>query len=136
MTLVGYSADPQATENAVEFASSERDARVTKQYGGGDRPPSAGTAGTPYQSPEIVQGVSGEAVAVLARPDENKIRADLQKLFDDGIRSLAVVFIHSYTFPDHEQLVKKIAVDIGFTCVSCSAELMPMIKVRCLPQNC
>ena len=35
----------------------------------------------------------------------------------------------SYTFPDHEQLVKRIARDIGFPHISCSAELMPMIKM-------
>jgi 5-oxoprolinase (ATP-hydrolysing) len=52
----------------------------------------------------------------------------LQKLFDGGVRSLAVVLLHSYTFPDHEIAVGKIAKEIGFTQISLSSQLLPMIK--------
>lgn len=129
VTLVGYTSEPLAREHAVQFASHERDAAITKPYTGNDPPPSAGPAGAEYVVPEIVQGDSGEAVAVLRRPDESVVRSDLQRLYDAGYRSLAVVFVHSYTFPDHEQLIKRIAKEIGFPSVSCSAELMPMIKM-------
>jgi 5-oxoprolinase (ATP-hydrolysing) len=52
----------------------------------------------------------------------------LQSLFDSGVRSLAVVLLHSYTFPDHELAIGNIAREIGFTQVSLSSQLLPMIK--------
>jgi len=35
---------------------------------------------------------------VLKRIDEEVVRAQLQRVFDSGIRSLAVVFMHSYMY--------------------------------------
>ena len=60
---------------------------------------------------------------------ESSVREDLQKLYDSGYRSLAIVLAHSYTFPDHEILLGKIASEIGFTQVSLSSQLLPMIKM-------
>lgn len=79
--------------------------------------------------PDLVRGLSGEAVRILARPEEETIREGLRDLYDQGFRSIAVCFMHSYTFPDHEQLIGKIAEEIGFTHVSLSSQLMPMIKL-------
>lgn len=61
--------------------------------------------------------------------DLDAIKSDLQRLFDDGYRSLAIVFVHSYTFPYHETAVGDLAKSIGFTQVSCSSQLLPMIKM-------
>lgn len=72
--------------------------------------------------------MSGETVRILARPEKEIVRADLQKLYDEGFRSIAVCLLHSYTFPDHEKLVGKVAEEIGFTHISLSSQLMPMIK--------
>ena len=44
------------------------------------------------------------------------------------MRSLAVVFLHSYTFPDHEIAIGRIAKEIGFEQISLSSQLLPMIK--------
>lgn len=62
-------------------------------------------------------------------PDLDAIRQDLQKLYDDGFRALALVFAHSYTYPEHEQRVGALAREMGFTHVSESAALLPMIKL-------
>jgi len=78
---------------------------------------------------DLVRGLSGEAVRILQRPDEDQIRAQLQKVKDSGIKSIAVCLMHGYTYPHHEALVGKIAKDIGFEHVSLSHELMPMIKL-------
>ncbi|KIW03074.1 uncharacterized protein PV09_05720 [Verruconis gallopava] len=78
---------------------------------------------------ELVMGLSGEAVRILQRPNENRIREQLQEVFDSGIKSVAVCLMHAYTYPDHEALVGKIAKEIGFEHVSLSHELMPMIKL-------
>ena len=61
--------------------------------------------------------------------DVDGIRRDLKKLYDEGYRSLAIILVHSYTFPDHERLVGKLARESGFTQVSESAQLLPMIKM-------
>lgn len=79
--------------------------------------------------PELVKGLSGEAVRILQRPDHETIKKQLQDVYDSGLRSIAVCLMHGYTFPHHEALVGKIAREIGFEHVSLSHELMPMIKL-------
>ena len=78
---------------------------------------------------ELVRGTSGETVRILRRPNHNAIQIQLQKIFNTGLRSLAVCLMHGYTFPDHEAAIGKIAREIGFQHVSLSHELMPMIKL-------
>jgi 5-oxoprolinase (ATP-hydrolysing) len=78
---------------------------------------------------DLVKGLSGEAVRIMHRPSEERIRTQLQEVYDKGIRSIAVCLMHGYTFPDHEALVGRIAHDVGFSHVSLSHELMPMIKL-------
>jgi 5-oxoprolinase (ATP-hydrolysing) len=72
-----------------------------------------------------------QSTSSLIQPyaDETTIRADLQKLYDDGYRSVAVVLAHSYTFPEHELLVGKVASSLGFEHISLSSQLLPMIKM-------
>ena len=77
----------------------------------------------------LVKGQSGEIVRILKRPDDSKIREQLQALYNEGIQSIAVCLMHSYTFSEHEALIGKIAKEIGFNHVSLSHELMPMIKL-------
>lgn len=78
---------------------------------------------------ELVKGLSGEAVRILKKPDYETIRKQLQEVYDSGLKSIAVCLMHGYTYPQHEALIGKIAKEIGFTHVSLSHELMPMIKL-------
>nr|CAD6428775.1 5-oxoprolinase [Rhizobium sp. Q54] len=66
---------------------------------------------------------------VEAAPDEGIIRRDLQAQFDAGFRAVAIVFMHAYRYPQHEQLAAKVAREIGFTQVSVSHEVSPLIKL-------
>eukprot|EP00249_Psilotum_nudum_P017421 c26315_g1_i2 orf=81-3959(+) len=75
-----------------------------------------------------VKGVSGELVEVVRPLDEDGVKESLEWLLEKGIRSLAVVFLHAYTFPDHEQAVARIAYSLGFKQVSLSSALVPMIR--------
>ncbi|GAA5881825.1 hypothetical protein JCM16303_006468 [Sporobolomyces ruberrimus] len=109
VTIAGYTSNPRFAEEAVKFDES---GNVTSGHAG-----------------EIVQGVSGEAVEILRKPDPSKIRTDLQALFDRGLRCLAICLAHSYTFPQHEQIVADIAQEIGFTQISVSSALSPQIKM-------
>lgn len=115
VTLVGYASDPKRDERAVKF---DDDGNVTKGYDG-----------ITYEPGQVVRGMSGEAVQILKRPDETQIEKDLEALYDEGYRSLAVVFMHAFTFPDHEQVVEKIARKVGFEYVSTSSSSLPMIRI-------
>jgi 5-oxoprolinase (ATP-hydrolysing) len=48
--------------------------------------------------PSLVRGLNGQVIRVLKRLDKDRVRADLQKLYDDGFRSICVCLAHSYTF--------------------------------------
>ncbi|KAI8322027.1 5-oxoprolinase, partial [Martensiomyces pterosporus] len=78
---------------------------------------------------DAVEGKSGERVKVLATPDWEKVREQLQQVYDGGIKSIAVCLLHSYTFVAHEEEIGKIARGIGFTHITLSSELVPMIKI-------
>ncbi len=66
---------------------------------------------------------------VEAVPDEATVRANLQAEFDAGYRAIAIVFMHAYRYPAHEQLVSRIAGEIGFTQISVSNQVSPLIKL-------
>lgn len=61
--------------------------------------------------------------------DLDAVKEDLQRLYDEGFRSIAIVFAHSYTYPEHEHVIGELARSLGFTHVSESAQLLPMIKM-------
>lgn len=71
-------------------------------------------------------GAHGDVVLAL---DETTARAGLQQAFDAGLRSLAIVFMHGYRHTAHEAAVARIAREIGFTQVSVSHEVSPMMKL-------
>ncbi len=60
---------------------------------------------------------------VLQRPDPVRLKADLQRLYDSGLRSLAVLVIHAYANPELEQTIAAAAIEVGFEHVSTSHEV-------------
>ncbi|KAF9220709.1 hypothetical protein BS17DRAFT_714004 [Gyrodon lividus] len=122
VTLVGYTSDPKAEENAIQWNEDETIRR-------GYRGPGWDGEGHAEGPGDVVRGISGEAVRILKRPDLAVVKRDLQRLHDAGYRSLAIVLVHSYTFPEHEMQIGKLARDIGFTHISESSQLLPMIKI-------
>ncbi|PBP20712.1 hypothetical protein BUE80_DR008601 [Diplocarpon rosae] len=77
---------------------------------------------------DLVVGLSGEVLRILKRPDYEAVRRDLQALWGQGIRNLAIALMHSYSFPEHEVRISQIAVEMGFK-ISVSSQLQPMIKI-------
>ncbi|GJM01095.1 MAG: 5-oxoprolinase [Methyloligella sp.] len=57
-----------------------------------------------------------------------KTKEILQEQFDNGLRSVAILFMHSYKYPAHEQAVAKCAKEIGYTQISTSHKTSPLIK--------
>jgi 5-oxoprolinase (ATP-hydrolysing) len=66
---------------------------------------------------------------VLVPLDAAALQRELQAAFDAGIRGCAVVFMHGYRFTAHEQAAAQLARDIGFTQVSASHEVSPLMKL-------
>jgi 5-oxoprolinase (ATP-hydrolysing) len=62
-------------------------------------------------------------------PVDREFIPSLQQAYDDGIRSCAIVFMHGYRYSTHEQQVAEIAKEIGFTQISVSHEVSPLIKL-------
>ncbi|HHH40016.1 MAG TPA: 5-oxoprolinase, partial [Sedimenticola sp.] len=71
-------------------------------------------------------GARGEPVRPL---DREQARRGLQQAFDRGLRSVAIVFMHGYRYPVHEQAVAAIARETGFTQVSVSHAVSPLLKL-------
>jgi 5-oxoprolinase (ATP-hydrolysing) len=67
--------------------------------------------------------------AVLLPIDEAATRAALQAVYDKGLRSLAIVFMHGYRYGEHEAAAARIAGEIGFTQISVSHQVSPMMKL-------
>ena len=77
---------------------------------------------------EVAERVAarGEMVVPL---DEPAARAALLEAHREGYRSIAIVFMHGYRFPDHERRVAALAREIGFAQVSVSHEVSPLMKL-------
>lgn len=79
-------------------------------------------------SAPVIRGVSGELVKVLKPLNEEALKPLLKGLLEKGINCLAVVLMHSYTYPHHEIAVKTLAMSLGFRHVSLSSALTPMVR--------
>ena len=66
---------------------------------------------------------------VLVPVDLEAARGALQRAFDNGIGSVAIVFVHGYRHHSHEDAVAEIAREIGFQRVSVSHEVSPLMKL-------
>ncbi|MEH6434144.1 hydantoinase B/oxoprolinase family protein [Massilia sp. DD77] len=71
-------------------------------------------------------GAHGEIVQAL---DEEASRAALRQAWERGLRSIAIVFMHGYRHTAHEAAVARMAREIGYTQVSVSHEVSPMMKL-------
>ncbi|KAJ3051785.1 hypothetical protein HK097_007188, partial [Rhizophlyctis rosea] len=100
VTLVGYSATPDGMNVRV-----------------------------PNNDPTYVKGITGEWVHILQKPDLSKVEHDLRSVYASGIRSVAICLMHSFTYPDHEKLLRTLCQTIGFTHITLSSDIMPMIKI-------
>ncbi|KAL6987567.1 5-oxoprolinase, variant 2 [Sarracenia purpurea var. burkii] len=75
-----------------------------------------------------LKGISGEFVRVVKPVNGAALKPLLKGLLEKGISCLAVVLMHSYTYPQHEVSVEKLALSLGFRHVSISSALTPMVR--------
>jgi 5-oxoprolinase (ATP-hydrolysing) len=77
---------------------------------------------------EIPERMGADA-EVIEPLDEAAARGALQDAFDRGLRAVAIVFAHGWKFTAHEARVADMARKIGFTQVSVSHEVAPLIRM-------
>ncbi|MFF7975221.1 hydantoinase B/oxoprolinase family protein [Streptomyces sp. NPDC007905] len=66
---------------------------------------------------------------VLRAPDLDALAGPLQQAYDDGIRAVAVVCLHSHLHPAHERAIGALAAHVGFPQISLSSEVSPLMKL-------
>jgi 5-oxoprolinase (ATP-hydrolysing) len=71
-------------------------------------------------------GADGEMLAPL---DEDAARRSFEKLREDGFDALAIVLMHGWKYREHEERLAAIAREIGFSQVSVSHEVAPLIRL-------
>jgi 5-oxoprolinase (ATP-hydrolysing) len=71
-------------------------------------------------------GARGEILQPL---DEAQVKRELSSLYAEGYRAAAIVLMHGYRFTQHEEAIGRIAKEIGFTQISVSHKVSPMMKL-------
>jgi 5-oxoprolinase (ATP-hydrolysing) len=68
----------------------------------------------------------GDVVTPL---DEAQVRRELAAAREEGLRSIAIVFMHGYRYPQHEARVAELAKEAGFQQISTSHVVSPLMKI-------
>ncbi|CAM5603291.1 hydantoinase B/oxoprolinase family protein [Streptomyces pilosus] len=77
---------------------------------------------------EVDERVAADGT-VLRAPDLDVLAPALRRAWDDGIRAVAVVCMHSHLHPAHEQRIGELAARTGFPQISLSSEVSPLMKL-------
>ncbi|MCY1207668.1 Hydantoinase B/oxoprolinase [compost metagenome] len=65
---------------------------------------------------------------ILENLDEVAVRTQLESLYARGFRAVAIVLMHAYRNPAHELQLERMAAEIGFTQISASHKVSPLMK--------
>jgi 5-oxoprolinase (ATP-hydrolysing) len=76
---------------------------------------------------EIIKGIAGDTIRIIQKPDLAQVHGQLQEIHAKGIRSLAICFLHAFTYPEHELQVKKVAEEIGFAHIHVSGPIQRIV---------
>jgi 5-oxoprolinase (ATP-hydrolysing) len=71
----------------------------------------------------------GQVLQGITPDEQQRLQTQLQAAHADGIAACAIVLLHGYRFPQHEQQVAAIAAAAGFAQISVSHQVNPCIKL-------
>ncbi|MFC7398306.1 hydantoinase B/oxoprolinase family protein [Chelatococcus sp. GCM10030263] len=77
---------------------------------------------------EVTERVRADGT-VEAAPDLDAVRSDLEAARAAGAEACAIVFMHAYRYPEHEQAIAAVARSVGLSQVSASHEVSPLMKL-------
>jgi 5-oxoprolinase (ATP-hydrolysing) len=82
-----------------------------------------------YQSVlEVNERISADGQVITPLDVKTVIEA-LTVAHADGLRACAICLLHAYRFPQHEKLIARAAAEVGFTQVSVSHQVSPLMKL-------
>ncbi|XP_071594695.1 5-oxoprolinase isoform X1 [Heliangelus exortis] len=76
----------------------------------------------------LLEGPSGVSLQVQRPLELSGLRGELERVLSRGITSLAVLLLHSYAWPGHEEQVGALARELGFQHVSLSSGVSGMVR--------
>jgi 5-oxoprolinase (ATP-hydrolysing) len=82
-----------------------------------------------YEAVVEIEERIGANGSLIRSVEEDRARADLQTLKAKGFDALAIVLMHGWRFSGHEERLAEIARELGFSQVSVSHEVAPLIKL-------
>ena len=77
---------------------------------------------------EIEERINADGKTEISLNEQHAAQR-LQQAYDKGYRAIAIVLMHAYKFPQHEQKLARIAKAIGFEQISTSHEVSPLTKI-------
>lgn len=77
---------------------------------------------------EIDERILADGTVEIA-PNPDQIRQELQKIQQKGIKSIAIVCIHAWKYPEHERIISAIAEEYDFSQISISHQTSPLVKL-------
>lgn len=77
---------------------------------------------------EIDERIAADG-SILRSPDPEAVQRHLTELKHHGIESLAICLLHAFDQPAHEELVERIAREVGFDEISTSSRIAPLVKI-------
>jgi 5-oxoprolinase (ATP-hydrolysing) len=78
---------------------------------------------------EVTERYTAQGEELIPVEVDEDLRIALQTAYEDGIRACAIVFLHGYRYPAHELQIAEIVREIGFTQISLSHQVSPLIKL-------
>ena len=78
---------------------------------------------------KATRGSTGEEMFISRDLEEEDLRQKLTRVKEKGINSIACVLMHSYMNSQHEERVGEMAASLGFTHISLSSQVMPMVRI-------
>ncbi len=84
---------------------------------------------TLYERVAEVDGRYSAAGEELEPLDKDGLKSALDDAYANGIRSVAIVFMHGYRYPKHEREAARMAKDASFTQISVSYQVSPLMKL-------
>jgi 5-oxoprolinase (ATP-hydrolysing) len=78
---------------------------------------------------EVKERFSAQGEVLIPLQIDASLRQSLQAAYDDGIRTCAIVFMHGDRYPEHERQVAELLREMGFTQISVSHRVSPLMKL-------
>jgi 5-oxoprolinase (ATP-hydrolysing) len=78
---------------------------------------------------EVSERLSAQGEILSPLKIDRDFLTAVQSAYDQGIRACAIVLMHGYRYPDHELKLAEIVRSIGFTQVSVSHQVSPLMKL-------